>query len=183
MATDTANTSPSTVAATTKMAEFVAFIADCCADTGSRAALRSGLGRSVDHATRLHRYLAPWTRSDRPHEEATYYTIAALIAHNPDGAIPAESPGNIGASLARCRALVPRTRETSVHLLARQPASALCKTLTRVVLTLRTADTPVDFALLLDHTTAWPWRRQHLGRAWLQSFYRTLPPGDADDQD
>ncbi|MER6869345.1 NUDIX domain-containing protein, partial [Amycolatopsis sp. NPDC000673] len=96
---------------------FVAYIADCAGNPGSRADLRSGLNCPVERADRLHKYLAPWPRPGMPHTEAVQYTVASLIAHKPDGAIPAHSPGNIGASLARCTALAAGTRETTMHLL------------------------------------------------------------------
>lgn len=157
---------------------FVAYVTERSEETAARAALRSGLGRTVDQATRLHAYIAPWTKSRQPHKEAVYYTIAALVAHTPEGAIPSESPGNIGASLARCSKLVIATREASMHLLARQPQAQLCRVLTRVVIQIRTADVAVDFAQLLDDASTWPWRQRQIARAWLQSFYRTLTPLD-----
>jgi CRISPR type I-E-associated protein CasB/Cse2 len=159
----------------TKAAQFVEYIVECTEDTGARAALRSGLGRTVNQADRMHAYLARWTSSSRPHEEAVYYTIAALIAHNPTDAIPAKPPGNIGASIACCTKLAPVTREKSVHLLARQPAGHLCRMLTRIVLPLRGGDGPVDtdFVRLAEDATQWPWRHQQVGREWLQAYYRT----------
>jgi CRISPR type I-E-associated protein CasB/Cse2 len=170
--------------ATDKATKFVTFIAACAQQTGPRAALRSGLGRTVDQASRLHPYVAPWTLSERPHEEAVYYTVASLIAHAPDGAIPTTSPGNIGASIARIGGKrAPATQETYVHLLARQPASSLCRTLTRIIVPLRTDDKPVsvDFARLLDDASRWPWQHQRIGREWLQSYYRTVKNLDTDD--
>lgn len=162
--------------------KFVNYVVDCSNDPGARAALRSGLARSVDQATRLHAYVAPWTKPERPHQEAVFYTIAALIAHKPDGAIPAQSPGNLGASLARCEDIAAATREKSLHLVVRQPPAQLCLMLTRIVLQLRDNDTPVDFAQLLDDATYWHSHGQRIGRRWLQSYYRaTTPQPDAAD--
>jgi CRISPR type I-E-associated protein CasB/Cse2 len=157
---------------------FVARMVEHASDPGPRADLRSGLGRTVDQAERVHRYVASWTGSSGPHQKAVYYTVASLIAHRPEGAIPAEWPGNLGTSIGRCRQLAEATREASVHLLTRQPASTFCKTLTRIVLPLRTEMTPVDFAELLDHGSRWPSHRQQVGSAWLQSFYRALSRDD-----
>lgn len=152
---------------------FVEYITELAQDTGTRAALRSGLGRTVNQAERMHAYLAPWTDSAKPHEEAVRYTVASLIAHNPDGAIPStHAPVNIGASIARHPKLVPATREASVHLLSRQPASLLCRMLTRVVISLRSEHVPVDFAVLLNDAVRWPWRRNDIARRWLQAYYR-----------
>lgn len=171
--------------ATEKATKFVTFIADCAQQTGSRAALRSGLGRTVDQvADRMHFYLERWTHSERPHEEAVYYTVASLIAHAPNGAIPTKSPGNIGASIAHIGdKRASATQESYVRLLARQPASSLCRTLTRIIVPLRTGDKPVpiDFARLLDDASRWPWHRQRIGREWLQSYYRTARNLDTDD--
>lgn len=76
---DTAPPHPRVAAAHT----FVAAITAECADRGSRAALRTGLGKPVDAATRMHRIVAPhlpsWTLHD-PERQRPYYTIAALIA-------------------------------------------------------------------------------------------------------
>jgi CRISPR system Cascade subunit CasB len=155
---------------------FVQYIVDCSGDSGARAALRSGLGRTVDQATRVHAYVAGWTKPERPHQEAVLYTVAALIAHKPDGAIPTEPAGDLGASLARCDRIALATREKTAHLLARQPAAQLCRMLTRTVVQLRDTGTPVDFVQLLDDATYWPWRQQHTGRRWLQSYYRVTAP-------
>jgi CRISPR type I-E-associated protein CasB/Cse2 len=162
-----------------KAAQFVEHLVELTEDTGTRAALRSGLGRTVNQADRMHAYLARWTSSSRPHEEAVYYTIAALIAHNPAGAVPAKPPGNIGASIACATKLAPVTREKSVHLLARQPAGQLCRMLTRIILPLRSGDEPtsVDFVRLVEEATRWPWRHQEIGREWLQAYYRTTDEG------
>lgn len=156
-------------------ARFVDYIAELTHDTGIRAALRSGLGRPVDRSVRMHAYLARWTDSSKPHQEAVRYTVAALIAHNPDGvrAAPSGSTGDIGASIARYTTLAPATRESSIHLLARQPASQLCRMLTRIVVPLRTADIDVDFVALLHDASRWPWQHTAIARRWLQSYYRT----------
>ncbi|MFI6869230.1 type I-E CRISPR-associated protein Cse2/CasB [Nocardia sp. NPDC050406] len=155
-------------------ARFVGYITELAQDAGIRAALRSGLGRPVNRSDRMHAYLARWTDSDKPHQEAVRYTVAALIAHNPIEVVSASrsGTGNIGASIARYGALAARTREASVHLLTRQPASQLCRMLTRVIVPLRTADVAVDFVVLLDDASRWPWRRTEIARRWLQAYYR-----------
>lgn len=152
---------------------FVKYIVDCADNPGSRSALRSGLSRDLTQADRMHAFVAPWTSSSKPHTQAVYYTIAALVAHKPNGALTPTSPGNIGASLAACTALAAGTRETTLRLLARQPSGQLCRMLTRVVVQLRNADTPVDFPQLLDDAASWPWRYQTTRTRWLQSYYRT----------
>lgn len=152
---------------------FTHYVHELCTDSGARADLRSGLGRTVDHAPRLHKYLATWTRHCSRHQETVRYTIAALIAHNPDEVWPDPSPGNIGASIALDDERAETTRETSIHLLVRQPASQLCRMLTRILVPLRTANTPIDFPQLLDDATWWPTHHQRTARRWLQSYYRT----------
>lgn len=157
---------------------FVHYITDLTEDTGARAALRSGLGRTVDQATRMHAYVARWTSSSAPHREAVLYTVAALMALNPEGVCPSRSPGNVGASVALFGAVVKDTRDKSMHLLARQPASQLCRMLTRVLVPLRTDNVPVDFAVLIDDASGWPWRQQQISRRWLQSYYRAVDAPD-----
>ncbi|GGN66278.1 type I-E CRISPR-associated protein Cse2/CasB [Nocardia rhizosphaerihabitans] len=152
--------------------KFVEYITDLTDDLGVRAALRSGLGRPVERADRMHAYLSPWTTSSKPHEEAVRYTVASLIAHRPVGAIPGKAPGNIGASIARYTAVAANTRESSVHLLSRQPAGALCRMLTRIVVPMRSDDVAIDFATLLQDATRWPRYRNDTARRWLQAFYR-----------
>ncbi|ALG06953.1 type I-E CRISPR-associated protein Cse2/CasB [Kibdelosporangium phytohabitans] len=141
-----------------------------------RSALKSGLGRTVKQADGMHKYVAPWTSPGRPHHEAVLYTVAALIAHRPTGAIPAQPIGNIGVSVARCARIASGTRETTMHLLAKQPAAQLCRVVTRVVVQLRDKDTTVDFAQLIDDASSWPSHHQRISSRWLQSFYRTMTP-------
>lgn len=163
---------------------FVARMVELASDPGPRADLRSGLGRTVDQASRLHRYVASWTGSAGPHEKAVYYTVSSLVAYRYEDAIPPAWAGNLGTSIARCGRIAMNTREASVHLLTRQPASALCKVLTRIVMPLRAEATPVDFATLLDQGSRWPARRQQIGSEWLQSFYREIDrDGDTDSDD
>ncbi|MEV0681703.1 type I-E CRISPR-associated protein Cse2/CasB [Actinosynnema sp. NPDC050436] len=175
--------------ATEASTSFVTRIAELASEPGPRADLRSGLGRTVDQASRVHRYVAPWTGSCGPHQKAVYYAVASLIAHRPEDAVTAAWAGNLGTSIARCHNLAMSTRETSVHLLSRQPASTFCRMLTRIVLPLRTAATPVDFATLLHHGSRWPSSRQSISSSWLQSFYREVDGGtdveydtESDDQ-
>ncbi len=67
--------------------KYVAFIRDRCRTPGSRAALRSGLGRRPEQAHRMHPFVATWL-SDGVSEgrERAYYTVAALIAAQPPDA-------------------------------------------------------------------------------------------------
>jgi CRISPR system Cascade subunit CasB len=70
-------------------ARFVRYIIDVCCDTGTRAALRRGLGQPVERAYTMHPVVAPFLTS--PEEagagytptERAYYTVAALIAAAP----------------------------------------------------------------------------------------------------
>ncbi|EST31535.1 type I-E CRISPR-associated protein Cse2/CasB [Streptomyces niveus] len=61
---------------------FVAEITGLCAEGGTRADLRSGLGRSVNQCGRMHRYLARRV-PEGSYGEHAYYAVAALIADRP----------------------------------------------------------------------------------------------------
>ena len=151
---------------------FVEHIAARCDDLGVRADLRTGVAVPYDRATRMHAHLARWTSSDRPHEAAVRYAIAALIAYKPDGAIPNESPGDLGASLASATHLVPNAREQLLHMVCSQPPTRMPVTIGRVVTQIRDGKTPIDFARLCDDLNSWPWRRRDITRRWMQSYYR-----------
>ncbi|MFI5756842.1 type I-E CRISPR-associated protein Cse2/CasB [Streptomyces sp. NPDC051569] len=69
---------------------FVAEITDLCADRGTRADLRSGLGRPVKQCGRMHRYLARRV-PENSYGEHAYYAVAALIADRPRSVRDAQS--------------------------------------------------------------------------------------------
>lgn len=72
--------------------EYVAFINKTCLIPGSRAALRSGLGRRPEHAHRMHAFVADWVHEDvHPDQEWAHYTVAALIAAQPPAARKTET--------------------------------------------------------------------------------------------
>ncbi len=148
---------------TSPTAKFVQHIVDRCDDLGVRADLRSGVAIPIDRAPRMHAHVARWTRDDYPYETAARYTVAALIAYKPEGAIPDESPGNLGASLALATHLVADTRERLLHMVTSQPPSRMPVTVARVVAQLRDGEIPVDFVRLCDDLNAWPWRRRSPG--------------------
>lgn len=163
---------------TDRATKFVAFIVKTAGDNpGCRADLRSGLGRSVDNAPRMHRYLTEFTRSVTPHGKAVLYTIASLIAAEPEGASPERSPGSLGVSIGLAyRIIADNTREKTVHWLTRQPTGQLCRALTHTIIPLRARRTDrvaVDFARLIDDATRWPAKRQQIGSRWLQDYYST----------
>lgn len=158
--------------------KFVDFIVKTALDSsGCRADLRTGLGRPVDSAPRVHGYLVRFTRSADPHAKAVLYTVASLIAVNLDGAIPRHSPGSLGVSIGKAHRIAENTREKTVHWLTRQPTGQLCRALTHTILPLRQKNADrvdIDFARLVDDATNWPTKRQSIGSRWLQDYYRTL---------
>jgi CRISPR system Cascade subunit CasB len=160
---------------------FVEHIVRRCDDLGVRADLRSGIAIPIERAPRMHAHVAAWTHSDRPHETVARYTVAALIARNPKGAIPDESPGNLGASFAASKFLKPKRRAREMDLVCAQTPNRLPVALGRVVATMRDHDVPVDFTLLLADIAGWPWRRREIRRRWLQSYYRITEITDDDD--
>lgn len=165
-----------------------AFVRHCVtvADTpAGRAQLRSALGRGPDTAHRVHNVIAPFTSDDDTEEQITpLYTVAALIGLSPNDAIPDETPGNLGNSLARS-GLSTATSERHAHLLSRQTATGLPRHVTTVVRALRSGDTPVDFVQLLRDMGAWPWNSNRIAARWLRSYYRAelLTHNNDDDND
>lgn len=155
---------------------FVKRVTDMTAVPGIRAALRAGLTLNPQQIDRtMHAHLATLTAGNGPHRTAVCYTVASLIAYNPANAIPNEPVGNLGTSFASAVSLAWVTRETTLHLLTRQPTQSLCRMLIRTVLPLRSQrPIPIDFARLIDDTSRWPTSRQAIGREWLLSFYRTI---------
>ena len=94
----------------TEATRFVEHILACTDNPGSRSALRSGLGRDLTQADRMHAFVAPWTSSSKPHSQAVYYTIAALVARHrgsPAAGRPGRglrrAPGGASATLGRLR--------------------------------------------------------------------------------
>lgn len=69
---------------------FVAEITLLCADHGTRADLRSGLGRPVKQCGRMHRYLARRV-PENSYGEHAFYAVAALIADRPRAILDAQS--------------------------------------------------------------------------------------------
>lgn len=161
-----------------RTANFVARIATLARESpAARSAMRAGLGRPPEHCDRMHPFVARWVVGAHSDLEAAFYTTASLIAHAPEGATPEESPGNLGASLARSGL---SSAENYVHLLTRQSPSTICRYLVAVVVPLRNNRVPVDFRTLLDDLQRWPWRQREISKRWLQTYYRQTGP-DADE--
>ncbi|MDU0289568.1 type I-E CRISPR-associated protein Cse2/CasB [Saccharothrix longispora] len=157
-------------------------VALCEEDPGARAALKSGLGRTPQHreSVPMHRYLARFTRDavlGGNHGQRCLYTIASLVAYRHETSIPAESPGNIGASFAyaaNTRAFAVNTMDKSVQRLARQTADTVCAHLSHVLIPLRSGDIPVDFPRLLGDLIAWRRYHREIGTRWMQTFHLEL---------
>ncbi|GAA2500756.1 hypothetical protein GCM10010406_41600 [Streptomyces thermolineatus] len=79
---------------------FVARIeAIAATDPGARAALRSGLGKPLDEARRMHRIVAPWIPASAMAGDDTqraFYTVASLIAAQKTAALRAARPSAPG---------------------------------------------------------------------------------------
>ncbi|MEU6534571.1 type I-E CRISPR-associated protein Cse2/CasB [Streptomyces sp. NPDC047000] len=78
-------------------------------------------------------------------------------------AVPAR-PGQPGVRL--------ETAEARLNLLTRQSLEGLHRHLPGSIRLLRTADTGIDFAVLLDDLASWPRYSKTISRRWLQDFYR-----------
>ncbi|MGW2822101.1 type I-E CRISPR-associated protein Cse2/CasB [Streptomyces sp. NPDC001443] len=64
------------------------------------------------------------------------------------------------------------TAEARLNLLTRQSLDGLHRHLPGSIRLLRTSDTDIDFAVLLDDLAAWPRYSKTISRRWLQDFYR-----------
>ncbi|MGM1058935.1 type I-E CRISPR-associated protein Cse2/CasB [Saccharothrix sp. Mg75] len=152
-----------------------------------RSALRSGLGKPVDRCDHMHGHLAHWLNAERggtridDHDQRCLYTIASLIAHTPEGAIPDVRPGNLGATLAvatRRGILAAATTARSVERLGKQPSETVCRSLVHIVVPLRSNRIPVDFTVLLEDLLAWPHSQHRVRKNWLQSYHIGLDKED-----
>ncbi|MDT0300832.1 type I-E CRISPR-associated protein Cse2/CasB [Streptomonospora wellingtoniae] len=170
----------------------------CAEDRGTRAALRSGLGKPMDRLERMHRIVAPLL-DDRilsdVEEQRAYYAVAAMVALTHDSDRPAGPPApdhhahlapktaRYGTSLGRAfadavaagtsRGIRESAAETRLNLLTRQSATGLHRHLPSAVRQLHTAGVAVDFARLLSDIRSWRRYRGDVSRRWLQDFYST----------
>jgi CRISPR type I-E-associated protein CasB/Cse2 len=195
----TAPAAPAT-AGLTKAEKFVDSVLELARrDPGRRAQLRRGLRLPPERAVTMHAVVAPWLdQVNRPSTERAYYVVAAMIADQtrsarddtareetpPEPAIDGQQPrpprpSNVGESLAeavrRERGLARNSAEKRLHLLVRQDLDGVHRQLPGLVRHLRTIGVPVDWVQLLRDLSRWPYDRDRVTKAWLQSFYRALP--------
>lgn len=174
---------------------FVATIMKRCTDDrGTRAALRSGLGKTLDRVPRMHAIVAPllpdWTIGKADAQRA-YYAVASMIALLPSDQIQGirerfgpegSNTGRYGQSLGHtlAEAVTSGTRkgiresaaETRVNLLTRQSVEGLHRYLPSTIRQLQGAGVPVDYARLIKDLRNWRRYRGDISRYWLQDFYR-----------
>ncbi|MFC1417760.1 type I-E CRISPR-associated protein Cse2/CasB [Streptacidiphilus cavernicola] len=96
--------------------EYVTAVVAMCADTGTRADLRSGLGRPLEQCARMHRWLA-WRVPQDSFGERAHYAVASLIADRPRAVReaqaaraatePANAPGTGSATVTEPAPLQP----------------------------------------------------------------------------
>ncbi|MFB7512845.1 type I-E CRISPR-associated protein Cse2/CasB [Streptomyces sp. NPDC056144] len=75
------------------LSAYVAWIRKECGDPGTRAALRAGVGRDLNHVRPMHRIVAPWLPRHRhvpEAEERAFYLVASMIADRPRHTFAAE---------------------------------------------------------------------------------------------
>ncbi|MEU5718705.1 type I-E CRISPR-associated protein Cse2/CasB [Streptomyces sp. NPDC020403] len=170
-------------------------------DPGARSALRSGLRKDLDSVRRMHRLVSPWLPEQRSEDvERAYYTVAAMIAAQPRGAVAvpqgtaggqARSDGQEPAPARRRRASLGTafaaavtegpgrekemragTAESRLNLLTRQSVNGLHRHLPASVGYLRSLGVDIDWAQLLDDLGNWRKQSGRISRMWLQDFYR-----------
>lgn len=173
---------------------FVAFVHDLVLTPGARADLRSGLGKDLDRAARMHRYIASWTTQTGGQAlERAHYTVAALIAatHKDHHLIPGPLPERVrtlgqclGEAIDPAKGLSEASAEQHLHQLTRQSLRGLHRHLPSLARHLVTVAGPgsLDYPQLLADLAAWSDHRGRVTRRWLQDFYRaryrtpTVPP-------
>jgi CRISPR system Cascade subunit CasB len=189
-----------------KLDAFVQRIEKTCKNSpGRKADLRSGVGKQVEQARRMHAPVlaGPFPSGLRPSAEQAYYTVASLIAAQPGGTfagapddnavdvdggdpeISAKERRNLGASLAYAvhhNKIRPNTAEARLHLLTRQSADGVHERLPGVVrhLLAGSPTVPVDWAYLLYDLRRWEFHRDEVAKGWLQTYYRTLRKAEYD---
>ena len=155
-------------------------------DRGALAALRKGLGRPPGEEPSMHRYVAPWTGSERSRwVEDTYYLVAALFAHHPVQWDKRSGPSNLGASFA----LLRNTRDGSPETLERRftsllgvDAEDLHLHLRHAVSLLKSNDIPVDWGRLLTDLRWWGHEDRWVQRRWARAFWGgSQQPGEAEE--
>ncbi|MCF6523774.1 type I-E CRISPR-associated protein Cse2/CasB [Streptomyces sp. JJ36] len=174
-------------AAYARAEKYVSRVHDLCDDPGRRAALRSGLGRTLDRSPRMHAVIAGHVPDDLPESrQRAYYAVASMIASLPPAARrradeeqSAQQQERKPRNLGRCLADAVdggRVRESAAEarlsLLTRQSVSGLHRHIPAAVRLITTRQDHVDFAQLLLDLTYWDRHRQRIGRTWLQTYYR-----------
>lgn len=123
--------------------------------------------------------------TDPSDEEALDVGGAEKAAAADSDAEPGDRP-NLGQSLAWAvcrpepgrRTMNRATAEKRLHLLVRQGYPGVYQHLAGVVRYLGGVEVQVNWGQLLDDLCQWRYRRDQVGKRWLQSYYRTLHEAD-----
>jgi CRISPR system Cascade subunit CasB len=89
---------------------------------------------------------------------------------------------NLGVSLAQAvargaatqRVIAHDSAEKRLHLLTRQGLAGVHRHLPATVRHLRSANVPIDWAVLILDLSRWATARDYVAKDWLQHYYRTL---------
>lgn len=150
-------------------------------DRAALAALRRGVGRAPGEVVEMCRYVDPrLPATARWDEEATYYLVAALFGWH-----PSHRPGkNLGGALAELAAAQrqkgnePAGIERRIIALLDAHRDDLPTHLRHAVGLLRSAELPLDYALLLRHVDQWDHPQRFVQREWARAFWgRAAAPG------
>ena len=152
------------------------YIDKVTADPGVRAELRRALRRSPEQAVTAHRYLAAWTRDDRPHTAAVLYAVASWMAAHRDG-LPDRSRPTFGAALRRAAdRYAEKTIETRLLALSRAtPDQALYQQIPALLRMLDSAGAIPSYTALKRDLLRWPTSRDKVVRRWMEEYYRAAP--------
>lgn len=193
--TDSAQAAPAPPQPLRTSDAFVARMHELCRSPQARAALRRGLGLPVERCVPMHRYLVPLlVRNGDPYHEdvkRAHYGVAALIAARPRSqrdrtpeavtSVPWWRRPSLGASLGQAvtkGVLKGNTAENTLHLMARQSADAVHRSLPTLVPRLLTGEVPVDWAVLLEDLASWNRDRDRIATRWLEDYFRAVDPDD-----
>ncbi|MBP2477613.1 CRISPR system Cascade subunit CasB [Crossiella equi] len=196
--------------ATTVEERFVERIQQLCArSAAARNQLRRTERRRPEDASRaVHQVVARWLPDNpSPGRERAYYTVAALIAAQPntthratdeqtspeaDDTEPAARArtrwANLGGTLARAclgrpagaKTIGFASAERHLELICRQGLHGLHRHLPTVIRRMSEIDASPDWARLLNDLARWENTPRLVAKQWQQAFYRTAYELDPD---
>lgn len=139
-------------------------------DRAALADLRSGLGRS-GLETRMLPHVAPFLPMDRPWEWRSWFLVASLFGLHPShGEQFLNSLPKAWFTLIRKSPTFESQEKRFIALLDAEPAE-LGHHLRQAVSLLKSAERPIDYGRLLNHTLSWGHHERWVQRQWAKEFW------------